>query len=120
MLDQNDKTEIRTIVTEVIDGVVREAILPGFASVESRLDGVESRLDGVESRLDRVERKITTMPDRDDLDRATADIKGSLNEKLRKQQNQIGLLLDYLKDANVLKDSQIIELRKFDLFPSMQ
>ena len=113
MLDQNDKTEIRTIVTEVIDGVVREAILPGFASVESRLDGVESRLD-------RVERKITTMPDRDDLDRATADIKGSLNEKLRKQQNQIGLLLDYLKDANVLKDSQIIELRKFDLFPSMQ
>lgn len=136
MLDQNDFKQISTVVKENIEennkkltkeivgqvmvGVgefITENVLTAIDDVEERLS---KRLGALETKMNTLGTKMNTLPDKDDLDRVAADVKGTIVAKLRTEDDKVNLLIKFLKEGNVLTEEQWKALRAFHVFPSIE
>ncbi len=129
MLEEKDLKKIKRIMNDEIDDLAIKIIKPSFdkidkhfIKVENRLDGVENRLDGVENRLDGVENRLdgveNNMVTKSYLDDKLSDLEGSVIVRQRKQDKKVELLIEFLKNKNILKKEEIKMLKEFQIFPN--
>ena len=139
MLDQNDLKQISTIVKEnveennkkltkdIVGQVVLEVgefitdrVLPQIDELADDLAEVKKDLSEVKNDLTEVKRTVTTLPDKDHLDRVAADLKGTIVAKLRTEDDKVNLLIKFLKESKVLTEDQWKALRALQVFPSIE
>jgi hypothetical protein len=95
------------------------AVKIGFDEVGQRFDRLEGRVDGLEGRFDGLEKKVNTLPDRDDLDRAVATIKGELIVKDRHLNEKIEYVVSLLHERGVFNAHDVERIqREYQVFPT--
>ena len=115
MLEEKDLKKIKRIMNDEIDDLAIKIIKPSFDKIDKHFIKVENRLDGVENRLDGVENNMVT---KSYLDDKLSDLEGSVIVRQRKQDKKVELLIEFLKNKNILKKEEIKMLKEFQIFPN--
>ncbi len=124
MLDQNDLKQIGTLIKENNKELTKEIVLQVGEFITDRvlpqIDELADNLVEVKKDLTEVKKTVTTLPDKDHLDRVAADVKGTIVAKLRTEDDKVNLLIKFLKESKVLTEEQWKALRALQVFPTVE
>ena len=128
MLDKNDIQQIGAIVKENIEEsnkkLTHEIVLQVGEMIEQnvlpQIDKLSSDLAEAKSDLTDVKKIITTLPNRDDLSRGLADVKGVVVAQLRREDEKVNLLIKFLREKNILTEEQWKTLSALQVFPMIE
>ena len=109
MLEEKDLDKVQTLMGEVLS----ENVIPA-------LDQLNTRVDNLDNKFGNVEKKVNRMPDRDDLDRAVGELKGSYTQKLRTEDQKVNLLIKFLQEKKVLETEHVAQLKELQIFPAIE
>ncbi|MAG11836.1 MAG: hypothetical protein CMI52_03445 [Parcubacteria group bacterium] len=113
MLEEKDLNKIQGMMAETMGEVLSENVIPA-------LDQLNTRVDSLEKKFDDLDKKVNRMPDRDYIDRAVAELKGSYTQKLRTEDQKVNLLIKFLKEKDVLGTEHIAQLKELQVFPALE
>ncbi len=80
---------------------------------------VDERFDKIEGRLNTIETKLTTMPTKDDMNEALANTKADIILTMRKEDAKLCMLVEVLREKNVLSNPDIKRILSLEPFPQL-
>ncbi|MBI5654082.1 hypothetical protein HZC53_00280 [Candidatus Uhrbacteria bacterium] len=93
----------------------------GFEKVNSRIGGLDARVNSLDSKTTSLESRLgrieATMVTKNYLDDKLGDLKGDMVSMMRKEDRQVGRLVDVLTDKKVLTAAESRDVRSFRPFP---
>lgn len=112
MLTQEDLKNIGVELGKVIE----QNITPTMDSLQEEVNDIKKDLKGVKDDLKHVENQMVT---KDYLDEKLLDFRGDLNIMMRKGDAKLIRLVEFLKEKEILNDSQVQELFSMEPFPKL-
>ena len=79
-------------------------------------DEVDKRFEAVDKRLEKIEQRIIQLPTKEYLDDKLADLRGDIILLLRREDKRLQILIDKLREKNILQDKDIKELETTKIF----
>lgn len=119
MLEKQDFIKIKEEINEVLGGenfsklrgVIKEEIGEALeAVVLPVLHGMKTDIHGMKAEM------VT----KSYLDDKLADLEGSVVVRQRKEDKKLNLLIDFLRQKNILEEKEIKMLKDFQVFPSLE
>lgn len=104
---------VPTMIEEKMGEVLEGNILPA-------LDALADEVKELKNDMKEVKRKLTTMPDRDEVARMMNEATGSMVVKVRTEDKKVNAHIDYSKENGNLSDEQYQELKQIEVFPTVR
>lgn len=124
MLDKNDLNQIGTIIKENNKELTKEIVLQVGEFIVDRvlpqIDELSSDLVEVKSDLAEVKKTVTTLPNRDELARGLAEMKGESVTLVRKEDEKVDLHIKFSHENKVLTEEQRKALSAVRVFPMVE
>lgn len=114
MLDQNDiqkigelleKTESNVVIK--VGEVIEQNVLPAIDAVDKSLN----------DRIDSLGKRVANLPDKAYIDDKFADLEGTTVVRQRKEDQKVNLLIEILRQKDVLADQEVDMLSEIEVFP---
>jgi hypothetical protein len=134
-MEEKDLKQIKEVIDQSFDDkfgqIWEHNIAPAFDDVYKRLDKTDVRMDGfdgkmvgfesmfdrIDSRLNRIESQMVT---KSYLDDKLADLEGSMNVKMRKEDEKVNGVIDSLKKHKIVPIEELKDLDNLQIFPRVQ
>lgn len=113
---------VPTMIEEKMGEVLEKRVPTMIAEIMGEVleDNVMPAIDAIAEELKVVKRKLTTMPDRDEVARMLNEATGEIVVKVRNEDKKVNTHIDYSKENGNLSDAQYQELKKIEVFPRMR